>query len=69
MTKTKAFTAQRWRILVEDTEYFIVKGNSKYSRFYVLDASGKYLSKGATNVDAAMADAVHIYNRSTHKEA
>jgi hypothetical protein len=64
MTKVKAFTAQRWPITVGDQSYVIVKGNSRYSRFYVTDTDGKYLSKrGASTDDGAVTDALHIYSQ------
>ena len=49
MSRTKAFTAQRWLYEAEGGKFVLAKGNSKYSRFYVLDEDGKYLSRKGHN--------------------
>lgn len=50
MTRTKAFTAQRWSYTARDGHPFlIVKGSGRYSKFYVCSTDGVYLSPKGNN--------------------
>jgi hypothetical protein len=42
--------------------YYIKRGTSGYSRYYVLDENKKYLSKGAATLQGAQSDMVAIHN-------
>ena len=61
MTRNKAFTAQRWSYEVNGRKFILAKGSSKYSKFYVLDEDGNYLThKGRDTLLDAQLDANRI---------
>ena len=45
----------------DGTVLLVHKGDSKYSRWYVLDPSGEYLSGGLSSEEAARGEAARIH--------
>lgn len=62
--KDQQWKALRYRTEIDGVTYFIQKGSSRYARWYVLDASGKYLSKGADSMETALVQARTIHEES-----
>lgn len=61
MSRGKAFTAQRWEFAVDGHKFILVKGDSRFSKFYVLDEAGNYLtSKGHATLLGAQIEATTI---------
>ena len=59
--KTKAFTAQRWPFEVDGQKFVLVKGSSRYSKFYVCDEDGQYLTgRGHSDLQGAQVEAIHL---------
>ena len=64
--KSQIWKAIRYKLEFDGVTYYVQKGSSRYARWYVLDADGKYITKAADGLnsqEAAFGSARIIHER------